>query len=169
MEKKQTGWISKEDDLSHRIIGAAIEVHKELGPGLLESAYEACLAREMELRGIPFERQLPLPVVHKDLKLDCGYRMDLVADDSVIIQVKSVDALNEVHEAQCLSYLRFSNKRLCLLLNFNTLLMKEGIKRVLLHLDNRPPSRSTFSALLFFATHCAFLASLCVTLKLFHS
>lgn len=115
--------------LSHKIIGAAIEVHKELGPGLLESAYQACLARELQLRDIIFREQAPLPVVYKDLKLDCGYRMDFVVGDSVILEIKSIDAVTDVNEAQCLTYLRFSGKHLCLLLNFNTLLMKDGIHR----------------------------------------
>jgi len=130
----QQEWKNSMDNrLSHEIIGAAIEVHKELGPGLLESAYEACLARELQLRGIPFNQQVPLPVVYKDLKLDCGYRMDLVVDEAIVIEVKSVDAVCDIHEAQCLTYLRFSGKHLCLLLNFNTLLMKDGIKRYVMN------------------------------------
>ena len=120
---------SLEDTLSFEIIGAAIEVHSALGPGLLESSYEACLARELEVRGIAFKRQVPLPIVYKDVKLDCGYRMDLVVGDSVLVEIKSVDAVSDVHEAQCLTYMRFSGKHLCLLLNFNVLLMKDGIKR----------------------------------------
>lgn len=119
------------NQLTHQIIGAAIEVHRELGPGLLESAYQACLTRELELRGISYDSQVPLPVVYKDLKLDCGYRMDVVVEDQVILELKSVEELTDIHEAQCLTYLRFSGKHLCLLLNFNVLLMKDGIRRII--------------------------------------
>jgi len=119
-----------ENDISGKIIGAAIEVHKHLGPGLLESAYEECLCRELELRGINFERQVPLPLNYKGLKLDCGYRLDLLVDDCIIVEVKSVDALEPVHTAQVLSYLKLSGCRVGLLINFNVQVLKRGIRRL---------------------------------------
>lgn len=132
MSGKDYSGLVGDSQLTHQIIGAAIEVHKELGPGLLESAYEACLAREMEIRGIAFKRQVPLPVVYKDLKLDCGYRMDIVVKDEIVVEIKSIEAIEDIHEAQCLTYLKFSGKKLCLLLNFNVLLMKDGVRRFVL-------------------------------------
>lgn len=123
-----------EDKLSNLIIGAAIEVHKNLGAGLLESAYEACLAYEFTERGIPFEQQKPLPVVYKGNKLECGYRLDFVIDNLVIVELKSVSMFNPVHEAQVITYLKLSKLKLGMLLNFNVRLMKEGIKRVALNL-----------------------------------
>ncbi len=115
--------------LTHAIIGAAIEVHKLLGPGLLESAYEECLAREFSLRGIPFERQKGVPVVYKDVKLDCGYRMDFLVAGDVVVELKSIESLAPVHEAIVLTYLRLSGCRLGLLINFNVPMLKEGIRR----------------------------------------
>ena len=123
-----------EDKLSNLIIGAAIEVHKNLGAGLLESAYEACLAYEFMQRGIPFEQQKPLPVVYKGNRLECGYRLDFVIDNLVIVELKSVSMFNPVHEAQLITYLKLSKLKLGMLLNFNVRLMKEGIKRVALNL-----------------------------------
>ncbi|HAV22573.1 MAG: GxxExxY protein [Ignavibacteria bacterium GWA2_55_11] len=117
---------------SYTVLGAAIEVHKALGPGLLESAYESCLYRELQLRGIQVVRQVPLPIVYKDVHLDCGYRMDLVIDDNLVVEVKSVDALAPIHEAQILTYLRFARLPLGLLINFNVLRLKEGIRRFIL-------------------------------------
>ncbi len=119
-----------EDILSGRIIGAAIEVHRVLGPGLLESAYEGCLAHEFTLRGIPFERQKPLPVVYKGVKVDCGFRLDLVVGDLVIVELKSVAELNDIHKAQLLTYLKLTDKKLGLLLNFNVKRLQHGIKRI---------------------------------------
>jgi len=116
-------------ELTEAIIGAAIEVHKTLGPGLLESAYEDCLKHELELRGYSVRKQMPLPVVYKGLELECGYRMDLVVEETVIIEVKSVDQIHPVHEAQLLTYLRISGKRVGLLINFNVELLKNGIIR----------------------------------------
>jgi GxxExxY protein len=118
-----------DNDLTHAIIGAAIEVHKLLGPGLLESAYEECLAREFSLRGIRFERQKGVPVVYKDVKLDCGYRMDFLIDGNVVVELKSIESLAPVHEAIVLTYLRLSGCRLGLLINFNVPMLKEGIRR----------------------------------------
>jgi GxxExxY protein len=120
------------EELTRQIYGAAIEVHRELGPGLLESAYEECLCREFELRRIPFRRQLELPIIYKGLQLSCGYRIDVLVDDAVILEIKSVEATLPIHEAQLLTYLRLSQKRVGLLMNFNSLLMKDGIARLVL-------------------------------------
>ena len=117
------------EELSHAIISAAIDVHRELGPGLLESAYEACLCYELELRHIPFVRQLPLPLVYKGFHLDCGYRLDLVIQDKIIVELKSVTEILPIHEAQLLTYLRHSQKRVGLLINFNVPVLKDGIVR----------------------------------------
>ena len=123
-----------EDRLSREIIGAAIEVHKQLGPGLLESAYEHCLAYELSLRKIPFERQKPMPVIYKGVKLDCGYRLDLLVDNCVVVDLKAVDKIHPVHEAQMHTYLKLADCKLGLLLNFNVFLLKSGIKRIVLNL-----------------------------------
>jgi len=121
-----------ENKITSAIIGAAIEVHRTLGPGLLESAYEECLAREFVLRSIPFERQKPVPIVYKDVKLECGYRLDFLVNNSVVVELKSVDALAPVHEAILLTYLRLSGCKLGLLINFNVVVLKDGIRRYLL-------------------------------------
>jgi len=123
-----------ENPLSRAIIGAAIEVHKQLGPGLLESAYEECLAHEFSLRQIPFERQKPLPIVYKEVKLDVGYRLDFLVNNLVVVELKTVDKLAPIHEAQIITYLKLTGCKLGLLLNFNVRLMKNGIKRVVLNL-----------------------------------
>jgi GxxExxY protein len=114
------------------VVDAAIKVHAALGPGLLESVYTACLAQELAARGHSVRGEVPLPVVYEDTKLDVGFRIDLLIDELVIIEVKAVDALHPVFEAQVLTYLRFSGKRLGLLLNFNVVLMKQGIRRLVL-------------------------------------
>ena len=121
-----------DNDLTHDIIGAAIEVHKLLGPGLLESAYEECLAREFVLRGITFERQKAAPVVYKDVKLECGYRMDFLVEGRIVVELKAVEALAPVHEAIVLTYLRISGCKLGLLINFNVPVLKEGVRRFIL-------------------------------------
>ena len=118
--------------ITEKIIGAAIEVHKTLGPGLLESAYEQCLEHEMLLRGLKVSKQIPIPVIYKELRLEYGYRIDLLVENAVIIEVKSVDALHPVHEAQILTYLKFAEKKVGLLINFNVKLLKEGLKRYIL-------------------------------------
>lgn len=118
------------DDLTGEIIGAAIEIHREIGPGLLESAYEHCMCHELGLRGIAFQRQVPLPVVYKGTQLDCGYRMDLVVADRVIVEMKTVDKLMPIHEAQLLTYLKLYHRQLGLLLNFKVPVLKDGIKRI---------------------------------------
>ena len=117
-------------ELTHEIIGAAIEVHKNLGPGLLESTYEECLCHELSQRGIPFERQKPVPVVYKGVKLDCGYRLDLLVADRVILELKSVEALAPIHDSIMITYLKLSEHRIGLLMNFNVQILKEGIKRL---------------------------------------
>ena len=119
----------REKELTGQIIGAAIEVHRELGPGLLESAYQTCLAREFALRHIPFEREKPLPVEYKGVRIDCGYRLDFVVADKVIVEVKAVDEIHPVHEAQLLTYLRLTGCPVGLLINFNVLVLKDGIRR----------------------------------------
>ena len=117
------------NQITERIIGCAIEVHKELGPGLLESAYEECLFYELLKAGLKVERQVPVPVIYKEIKLECGYRMDILVEKTVIVELKTVDALIPVHEAQILTYLKFAKKEIGLLINFNVTLLKNGIKR----------------------------------------
>ncbi len=114
------------NDLTYAINGAAIEVHRMLGPGLLESAYEECLAREMTLRGIPFQRQHPLPLVYKGVRLECGYRLDFLVANTVPVEIKAVDAVAPVHIAQLLTYLQVGDWRVGLLLNFNVEVLKDG-------------------------------------------
>jgi GxxExxY protein len=117
------------DRLTEAIIGAAIEVHRALGPGLLESAYEECLAHELGLRGLPFERQVALPVTYKGVRLDAGYRLDLVVARSVVVELKAVQAIEPIHEAQLLSYLRLGGWKVGLLINFHVPVLKDGIRR----------------------------------------
>ena len=119
-----------EAKLTGEIIAAAIEVHRELGPGLLESSYEMCLARELELRGIAVEFQKPLPLKYKGIKLNCGYRLDLLVASAVIVEVKSVAALAPIHEAQLLTYLKLTGVRVGVLMNFNVLALKDGLRRL---------------------------------------
>jgi len=119
-----------ENEISAIIIGCAIEVHKNLGPGLLESAYEECLYYEIGSKGLWIEKQKPLPLVYKAIRMEVGYRLDLVIENKVIVEIKSVDYLNDIHMAQVLTYLKILDLRLGLLMNFNVLRMKEGIKRV---------------------------------------
>jgi GxxExxY protein len=120
-------------ELTGKIIGAAIEVHRGLGPGMLESAYEACLVHEMGLRGLTFERQMPLPVAYKGVKLDCGYRLDFLVEKAVVLELKSVEALERVHEAQILTYLKLGGWIVGLLINFNVPVLKHDIKRIVLN------------------------------------
>ena len=117
------------NQITEKIIGCAIEVHRQLGPGLLESAYEECLSYELESVGLDIERQVAAPVVYKDIKLDCGYRIDILVENKIIIELKSIDAFAPVHEAQILTYMKFANKSIGLLINFNVTLLKNGIKR----------------------------------------
>ena len=118
-----------EADLTGEIIGAAVSVHRELGPGLLESTYEACMCHELGLREIPFRCQVELPVEYKGCHLDCGYRIDLVVDNRVIVELKSVESLSAIHESQLLTYLRLSRIRVGLLINFNVPILRKGILR----------------------------------------
>ena len=123
-----------ENEISNKIIQSAIEVHRHLGPGLLESAYEEWLCYELSRMGLSFKRQQSLPVEYKGIKLDCGYRLDLVVEEKVIVEVKSVEKLLPIHQAQLLTYLRLSELKLGLLINFNSALLKDGIKRMVLNL-----------------------------------
>jgi GxxExxY protein len=116
-------------ELTKEIIGSAIEVHKLLGPGLLESAYEKCLEYELTNKGLTVERQKPIPIIYKELNLDYGYRIDLLVENKVVIEIKSVDGFHPVYEAQILTYMKFAEKKVGLLINFNVKLLKEGIKR----------------------------------------
>jgi len=120
------------DPLTEKIIGFAIGIHRDLGPGLLESAYEECLCYELEQGGLSFRRQAALPVVYKSVRLECGYRMDIVVEEQVIIELKTVERLLPIHEAQMLTYLKLSGIRTGLLLNFNVPVLKDGIRRMLL-------------------------------------
>ncbi len=116
--------------LSSNIIGAAIEVHKVLGPGLLESAYEKCMCYEMGLRGLSFENQKPLPIIYKGESLDCGYRLDMIVENAIILELKSCEKIEPIHKAQLLTYLKLSGLNLGLLLNFNVPVMRDGIVRI---------------------------------------
>lgn len=118
--------------ITEKIIGCAMEVHRALGPGLLESAYEECLYYELRNAGFKVVRQCPVPVLYKDIQIECGYRMDLLVEDKVVVELKVVEALHDVHEAQILTYLKFADKEVGLLINFNVKLLKHGIKRYVL-------------------------------------
>ena len=122
-------------ELTHAIIGAAVNVHRALGPGLLESVYEECLARELHLQGIPFERQKAVPLVYKDVKLECGYRLDLVVDGRVVVEIKAIEAIAPIHEHVMLTYLRLSGCRLGLLMNFHSPVLRDGIRRFVWHYE----------------------------------
>lgn len=123
------------NELSSKVIGAAIEVHKALGPGLLESAYEECLCHELALRNLVFERQKPLALAYKGRKLDCGYRLDIVVENRITLELKSCDRIEEIHKAQVLTYLKISGLKLGLVLNFNAPIMKDGIMRIVNDLE----------------------------------
>lgn len=120
------------DPLTHRVIGCALEVHRTLGPGLLESTYETCLVQELTQVGIVFRRQVALPIEYKTVLLDCGYRIDLLVEDSLIVELKSVDSLLKLHEAQLLTYMKLAEAPIGLLINFNVKLLKDGIRRLFL-------------------------------------
>ena len=122
----------KFDELSNKILGCAIEVHRELGPGLLESTYEQCLAYELSRLQIPFKLQVELPVKYKQIRLDCGYRIDLLVDDRIILELKSVDQLLKIHEAQVLTYMKLAGVRVGLLINFNVDALRKGVRRFVL-------------------------------------
>ena len=122
----------KTDEITEIIIGCAIEVHRTLGPGLLESTYEECLAYEFKNLGLRFQRQFPVPVIYKDIKLDHGYRMDFLVEDQVVVELKSIDYIMPIHDAQMLTYLRIAKKKVGLLVNFKVTLLKHGIRRYVL-------------------------------------
>ena len=122
----------KHNLLTEKIIACALEVHRTLGPGLLESAYEECLYYELQNAGLKAIRQIPVPIIYKAIHLDCGYRLDLLVEDKVVIELKVVEELHEVHEAQILTYMKFARKEVGLLINFNVKLLKHGIKRYVL-------------------------------------
>ncbi len=122
--------MKEEDRLSKEVIGAVIEVHRHLGPGLLESAYEECLCKELEIRNIAFQRQKPLAVVYKGITLDCGYKLDIVVEGKVILELKSVNKIEPIHDAQLLTYLKLADLKLGILINFNVPILKEGIKGI---------------------------------------
>jgi GxxExxY protein len=123
-----------ENLISHAILGASIEVHRQLGPGLLERAYEACLAHELTARRVRFARQVPIPITYKGQVLDCGFRADMIVEDKVLVEVKAVAAVIDIHKVQALTYLKLTGLRLCLILNFNAVLMRDGSERVVLGL-----------------------------------
>jgi GxxExxY protein len=122
--------VMNENELSNIVIGTAIKVHQALGPGLLESAYKECLFYELGMMGLYVEKEKPVPLVYKEVKLECGYRIDILVENKIVIEIKSVDALNDVHLAQTLTYLKIGNFKLGLLMNFNVVLLKDGIRRV---------------------------------------
>ena len=124
--------IVKFDELSNKVLGCAIEVHRELGPGLLESTYEQCLAYELNRAKIPFKLQVELPVEYKQIKLDCGYRIDLLADDRLIVELKSVEQLLTIHQAQVLTYMKLAGVSVGLLINFNVDVLRKGVRRFVL-------------------------------------
>ncbi len=121
--------------ITNVVIGAAIEVHRQLGPGLLESAYQECLCKELSLKGIPFERERPLQLEYKGLELECGYRLDILVANSVVIEIKSVETLAPVHEAQLITYLKLGGWKVGLLINFNVAVLKDGIRRRVLNFN----------------------------------
>lgn len=121
-----------ENEISNKVIGCAIEVHRKLGPGLLESAYQECLFYELTLQGLKVEREKPMPIVYKEIELNQGYRIDLLVEDKVVIEIKTVENFKDVHLAQVLTYLKLGNYKLGLLLNFHVTVLRDGIKRVVL-------------------------------------
>jgi GxxExxY protein len=120
-----------ENELANKVIGIAIDVHKKLGPGLLESAYKECLYFKINQAGFLVEKEKPMPLIFEDVKLECGYRIDLLIERKLVIEIKSVDALNDIHTAQILTYLRLGNYKLGLLMNFNSVFLKDGMKRLI--------------------------------------
>ncbi len=124
--------LSHGNALTERVIGLAIDVHRQLGPGLLESAHEECLCFELKQNGIVHFREVPLPVVYKDVRLDCGYRMDVVVEEELVVEIKAVERLMPIHDAQMLTYLRLSGHKIGLLMNFNSVVLKDGLRRLVL-------------------------------------
>ena len=136
----------KDSELTHLIIGAAIEIHRNIGPGLLEAVYEECLARELTLLDLPFERQKPIPLVYKDLKLECGYRLDFLVAGRVVVEIKSIEALAPIHESVMLTYVRLSGSPLGLLINFNVPVLKDGIRRFVWHYQEKDNAETPSNA-----------------------
>ena len=132
VDERNAKWDVKFDELSNKVLGCALEVHRQLGPGLLESAYEQCVAYELSRANVPFRVQVELPVVYKQIQLDCGYRLDLLVDDRLIVELKSVDHLLKIHEAQILTYMKLAKLKVGLLINFNVEVLRQGIKRFVL-------------------------------------
>jgi len=126
----------RDSELTRLIIGSAIDIHRSLGPGLLEAVYEECLAKEFLLRGIPFERQKPIPLIYKDLNLECGYRLDFLVDRRIVLELKSIEAIAPIHDSVVLTYLRLSGTHLGLLINFNARVLKDGIRRYVWRYDD---------------------------------
>nr|WP_319509854.1 GxxExxY protein [uncultured Draconibacterium sp.] len=120
-----------ENQITEEIIGCAIKVHQNLGPGLLESAYQECLFYELKKAGLKVEKEKPLPLIYEDVKLECGYRLDLLVEDTIIVEIKSVEALSDIHLAQVLTYLKLNDSKIGLLINFNVLQLVKGLKRVI--------------------------------------
>lgn len=120
------------NEISEQVIGAAIEVHKQLGPGLLESVYEVCMGQELALRGIKYQSQVSVPIIYKGTRLEADYRADLIVESQVVVELKAIEKLLAVHEAQLLSYLKLTSRRLGLLINFNVPVLKQGIRRLIL-------------------------------------
>ena len=118
------------EHIATQVVDAAFKVHQEIGPGVLESAYELCLAHELRMRGLRVERQVELPIKYDNVLIESGYRLDLVVEGLIIVEIKAIEKLHPVHEAQCLTYLKFSGLRVCILINFNVKLFKDGIKRI---------------------------------------
>jgi GxxExxY protein len=137
---------SANNTITQSIIGAAIEIHRSLGPGLLEAVYEECLAREFTVRQIPFERQKPVPLVYQDLKLECGYRLDFLVNQKIVVEIKSIEAVARIHETVMLTYLRLSRSPIGLLINFNVPVLKDGIRRFVWHYQERKDNAETQSA-----------------------
>jgi GxxExxY protein len=135
----------KANDITQAVIGAAIEVHRALGPGLLESAYEECLAKELGLRGLVFDRQQPLPVEYKGVQLDCGYRIDLLVEKQVVVEIKSVEELGPIHDAQLLTCLKLGGWHVGLLINFNVPVLKQGVRRLVSGLNENKLSAPSAS------------------------
>lgn len=129
------------NQITESIIGAAIEVHRHLGPGLLEAAYEECLCRELNLREVPYQRQVPLPITYKGIALDCSYRLDLLVDKRVVVEIKAIESLLPIHDAQLLTYLRLGDWKIGLLINFNMPLLKDGIHRLANGLEENDAAR----------------------------
>jgi GxxExxY protein len=130
--KGHEGLTARSEMLARAIVDAGLKVHRTLGPGLLESAYEHCLAQELRTRGVSLRRQVAMPIVYDGVKLNAGYRLDMVVEEAIIIEIKAIDALTRVHEAQILTYLRLSGLRMGFLMNFNVVLFKQGLKRLVL-------------------------------------